>query len=357
MSVHDLHLRLGATVAPDGIPLHYGDLSAEYHAGLEAAVLMDRSHEGRLQLLGRDPLALLQRMSTNDVASLDEGEGRATIFTNPVGRILDRAAVYQQGERALLLTEPGRGEALRQYLQRNIFFNDDVQVADLAPYTRQFVIHGLRADSVIEAVAPALAGLPPMHSRRIEVAGVEAFAARSKPLIGEAWVFLVPTDAADAVWSAILNAGQAIGLLPAGSLTYNTLRIRAGRPGVGRELSVEYIPLEVGLWDEVSFSKGCYTGQEIIARMESRGRLAKTIVALQLDGYVAAPAPLLLDGREVGKLTSSVQSPDGDVFGIGVVKVAAAQVGTALAAGAQRATITRLVGVQPPQFMAEEADQ
>lgn len=354
MRLDDVHKGLGATLAQDGIPLHYGDLLAEYQAALESAVLMDRSHEGRLAHTGTDRLALLQRMSTNDVLSLGEGEGRATIFTNSIGRIIDRATVYHDGERALLLTEPGRGEALRQYLQRNIFFNDDVQIADLAPDTRQFVLHGQRANAIMEAVSPELTKLPPMHSRRIAIAGADVFVARAKPLVGEAWNFIVPNDVAGAVWTAILDAGQSQGLLPAGSLTYNTLRIRAVRPGVGRELTTDYIPLEVGLWDEVSFTKGCYTGQEIIARMESRGRLAKTIVSLQLDGYVESPSPLILDGREVGKLTSSVQSPDGEVFGIGVVKVAAAQQGVVLTVGAQHATITRLAGVQPPQLMLEE---
>ena len=330
MRTDDLHTRLGASLAPDGIPLHYGDLRAEYHAALEAAVLMDRSHEGRLESSGADRLALIQRMSTNDVLSLAEGEGCATIFTNSIGRILDRAAVFNAGDKAIIFTEPGRGEVLRHYLQRNIFFNDDVRLVDLAPTTRQFTLHGQHANAVIQAVAPELISLLPMHSRRITIAGAEVFVARSKPLVGDAWTFIVPNDGAETVWTTILETGKPHGLLPAGSLTYNTLRIRAGRPGVGRELSTDYIPLEVGLWDEVSFTKGCYTGQEIIARMESRGRLAKTIVSLQLDGFVEAPSPLLLNGREVGKLTSSVQSPDGEIFGIGVVKVAAAQVGTTL---------------------------
>ncbi|HEX2907684.1 MAG TPA: hypothetical protein VHO69_12525 [Phototrophicaceae bacterium] len=142
MSLADLHTIQGATLAPDGIPLHYGDLKAEYQAGLECAVLMDRSHEGRLHLSGTDRFALLQRISTNDLLNLAANEGRPTIFTNPNGRILDRVMVYNRQETALILTEPGRGPALRQYLQRNIFFNDQVTLADLAATTRLFVLHG-----------------------------------------------------------------------------------------------------------------------------------------------------------------------------------------------------------------------
>lgn len=356
MTLADLHRALGAQLAPDGIPLQYGDLSAEYHAALNAAVLMDRSHEGRLRIEGRDRLELLQRMSTNDVLSLAEDEGRPTIFTNPVGRIIDRITVYHRGDSALILTDPGRGSAVRQYLQRNIFFNDDVRLTDLAPTTQQFVLHGASADAVMEQLESGLAALPPMHGRTITIGGNQVFTARLKPLVGSAWSLIVPLESAADVWNAVLDAGAAYGLLPAGSLSYNVLRIRAGRPGVGREASTDYIPLEVGLWDEVSFHKGCYTGQEIIARMESRGRLAKTIVSLELDAFVEAPAPLLLNGREVGRLTSSVQSPDGECFGIGVVKLAAAQPGTTFDVGDHHATITQLAGVQPPGLLEETVE-
>lgn len=350
------HRRLGARLAPDGIPLDYGDLRAEYHAALEAAVLMDRSHEGRLQSEGRDRLALLQRMSTNDVLSLAENEGRPTIFTNPIGRILDRITVYRCGDTALILTDPGRGAAVLHYMQRNIFFNDDVRLTDLAPTTRQFALHGPNADAAMDALSPKLSALPPMHSQTVTVAGANVLVARTKPLVGAAWIAIAPDEQAADVWNAILDAGRAQGLLPAGSLTYNVIRIRAGRPAAGREASADYIPLEVGLWDEVSFDKGCYTGQEIIARMESRGRLGKTIVSLELDGFIEAPAPLLLNGREIGRLTSSAQSPDGECFGIGVIKLSAAQPGAVLDVPDHRAIITRLAGVQPPGLHEERSE-
>jgi aminomethyltransferase len=170
---------------------------------------------------------------------------------------------------------------------------------------------------------------------------------RDKPMSGGHWRIIVASENAPQVWAALLAAGA----IPAGSLTYNVLRIRAGRPGVGRELTTEYIPLELGLWDEVSFTKGCYTGQEIIARMESRGRLAKTIVTLKLSENVEAPVKLVTDGHEAGMLTSSVQTPDGDSIGIGVVKVAQAEIGAELLIGGSiHAEITGLPGAQPPNF-------
>ncbi len=358
MALADAHRRYGGQLAGDGIPLDYGDQAGEFAAALHAAVLMERSHEGRLSLRGEDRLALVQRMSTNDVQALGRDQAAPTIFTSPIARILDRITLVNRADDALLLTEPGRGPAVLHYLQRNIFFNDKAEVADLTATTRQFTLIGPAADTVAAALAPELAAVDALQGAAITVSGAAVYAARVKPLAGGQWVLVASNDDAEAVFEAILTAGAPKGLRPAGSLTYNALRIRAGRPGAGRELTNEYIPLEVGLWDEISFTKGCYTGQEIIARMESRKRLARTIVQVTLDAPLEAPAPLQLDGREVGTLTSAVTAPDGMTYGIGVVRVAAAVPGTVLLAARDdaqaRATITRLAGAQLPGLASEE---
>ncbi len=344
----------GAALAPDGIPLQFGDIKAEYRAALDHAVLMLRSHEGRLELAGRDRLEFIHRISTNDIAGLSVGEGRPTLFLNANGRILERATIYHRGETAQLITEPGRAAPLTSTLRQNIFFNDDARMTDLTPQTEQFALHGPSADSVIEAVVPNAVNLPPFHSIETTVSDVPVFIARNKPLVGAHWTVIAPIEHALRVWQAILAAGAPHGLRPAGSLTYNVLRIRAGRPGVGRELTPEYIPLEVGLWDEISFSKGCYTGQEIIARMESRSRVAKVMVRLALSAAITAPAELSIEGRAVGMLTSSVTSPDGEHFGIGVVKTAFAETEQSLQLGADgnTARILALAAAPPPMVSA-----
>jgi aminomethyltransferase len=349
-SLEALHRSLGATLANDGIPLHYGDLAAEYRAAHETAVIMDRSHEGRLTITGRDRLAVLHRISTNHLERLTDGEGAPTVFTNANARILDRATVYHRGDEALLTAEPGRGSPLRAYLQRSIFFNDEAQISDLAELTRQFAIHGVKADESIAALVPDAASIPAYGHCTIEIDGAAIFIGRRAPLIGSAWTVIAPSSAAGIVWSRLTAQAH-----PAGSLTYNNLRVEAGRPGGGRELTEQYIPLEVGLWDEVSFNKGCYTGQEIIARMESRGRLARTIVCLRMNSAVDAPAPLTSDGREFGTLTSSAQLPDGAHIGIGVVKIGEARIGRRFTTPSGAAVeVIRLPGAQPPFGLDEE---
>lgn len=350
----DLHARQGAALAGDGIPLHYGDRRGEYEAALNAAVLMDRSHEGRLRLEGRDRLAIPHRLSTNALETLPEGGCAPTLFTNPNARILDRVTVCVRGEAALMLTEPGRGEAVIAHLRRSIFFNDDLRLSDLRPAARQFVLIGPRAAAVMARLGAAA---EPLSACDVTPAGAAVTVLRDKALggdpAGDLWRLIVPEAAAAQVWTDVCAAGGDDGLRPAGSLTYHALRVRAGRPGVGAELSAEYLPLEVGLWDEISFAKGCYVGQEIIARMESRRRLARTIVRVRLDDAPAElptpPAALRAEGREVGKLTSAVVTPRGEALGIAVVRLARAVPGAGFQIGETGASAVVLdrAGVQP----------
>jgi aminomethyltransferase len=353
MHLKAFHAAQGAVVADDGIPLHYTSLDVEYRAALSACVLLDRSHEGRVFVRGGDRAEIVARISTNDLRAMAHGQGRPTIFTNANARILERAVVFDLraglfGDALLLLGGPGRGPALTDHLRRSIFFRDAASVEEVTAQTAQFDLHGPTADAIAEALAPGAGALPPMHGVDAELAGGPIFVARREPYSGAHWTAIAPAQRAAEVWAAIMTAGAPHGLIAAGSLTFNTLRIRAGLPGVGRELTPDYIPLEIGLWDEVSFSKGCYTGQEIIARMESRGKLARVFVALDLPTARDAPAELRdADGRPAGTLTSCTTAPDGQVFALAVVKSPLAQPGTALFAGPSRAVVARILGSQP----------
>jgi tRNA-modifying protein YgfZ len=355
MSLRDVQAVQGAVFAPDGIPLHFGNQKAEYHAALNDAVLMDRSHEARLEITGKDRLEVMHRISTNDLHNMQPGEGRATIFINPNARILDRVTVYNLEDCALVLGEPGRGTALMQYLQRNIFFNDDARVSDLSATTRAFDLHTTtNAGLVVQLFGLAsLTEASYLQASRTAFDDVGVYRAERKPLNQQGRsTIVVPNENAEQIWEQLTTS---VGVQPAGSLTYNVLRIRAGMPGVGRELTQEYIPLEIGLWDEVSFSKGCYTGQEIIARMESRSRLANILTRLNLSAMVDAPAELFHDGHAAGKLTSSVVSPDGEIFAMGVIKVKFAQADQTLKVGQSNITaqVGEPLGAQPPFVQLE----
>ncbi|MGB1287376.1 MAG: YgfZ/GcvT domain-containing protein [Aggregatilineales bacterium] len=353
MTLLDTHKKYGAVLADDGIPLHYGDFAREYRAGQTGAILLDRSHEGRLRLTGKDACDLINRMSTNklvnpqnDAIDIAVGEGRGTVFINATGRILERVMVYRRADDLILITEPGHAERFKSYLQRHIFFNDDVQVQTLHPDSAHLALHGVQADAIMEKFIPDVSAILPLHSIGFDFEDAMIFAARRKSIIGKHWMLLVPHEISAAFYEQLMAVG---GVIPMGSLTYNTLRIFAGRPAAP-ELNTNYLPLEVGLWDEVSFDKGCYTGQEIIARMESRQRLAKTLVQIQPENPVSAAMPVFVEDKQVGIVTSSVATPDGEHFALAVIKTDFARVNTALKIGDEQipARLIALPGVQAP---------
>lgn len=342
------HRSLGAGLAPDRIPLDYGDLTAEYAAVDRGAILLDRSHEGRILLQGRDRFELVNRMSTNDVSRLAPNQGKPTVFINANARILFRASCFNLARGLLLISEAGQGAALANYLRRNVFFGDQVAISDISADTDHFALHGKNADAAVMALAPAAREIPPLGGAEIKSELGALIIARRKSIYGGHWV-LIAEGGGVALHRRLLQCGAAAGLRPAGSLTYNSLRIRGGRPA-GLELSTDFIPLEVGLWDEISFSKGCYTGQEIIARLESRERLAKTLMKLALASMTPAPAPVYARQQPVGQLTSSVEAPDGRVYALAALKINSAQPGAVLSVGpgSVKATVVDYAGAQPP---------
>lgn len=307
-------------------------------------------------LQGRDRLELVNRMSTNDVSRLAPNEGAPTVFINANARILFRAGCFHLPRGLLLISEPGQGEALANYLRRSIFFGDQVTVKEISAETAHFALHGATADATIQSLTPAAESMPALGVTEIECAVGNLIIARRKSICGGHWIVIADRELGAPAHRLLLQSGASAGLIPAGSLTYNSLRIRSGRPA-GLELSADYIPLEVGLWDEISFSKGCYTGQEIIARMESRGRLAKTLVKIALSSLAPAPTPMYAQGKPAGTLTSSARAPDGRIHALAVLKVGSAQPNTDLTAGANgpKAKVIGFAGAQPPFVLAEAA--
>lgn len=341
-----VHRQHGATLAADGIPLHYGQQAAEYDAALQQAILLDRSHEGRLIMAGRDALTLINRISTNQTLKLAAGEGCATLFTTSTARIIERAEVIQRADDTLLLTQPPRRALLHDHLRSNIFFNDQATLADETDTTHAFALHGYRAADFIARLVPAAAQWPLYHSEIVSIDDIQTRLIRRQTLVGSHWLFVVARAEGVALYQALLAQGAVDGLIPAGSLTYNLLRIRAGVPSLP-EMNEDYLPLEAGLWDEVNFHKGCYTGQEIIARMDSREKLARVMVRLQLSAWVAAPTVLTVNGQKVGQLTSSVTAPNGDLFAIGFVRTTYANPNQMLIADTTDVSVLEMLGSQP----------
>lgn len=341
----EFHQARGAVLNPLlGIPQDYGALVQEFVAAREAAILVDRSDEGRIMLTEADRLAILNRISTNAVDALQPGEGRATVLTTPIGRIIDRIVLHNVDDNATLVrTGSRRGAQVAAYLRKNVFFRDRMKVAEQSEVFAQFALYGPQSGAVIETLLPGAGALALHHVAQGEFAGGPLYVvALDQPGV-PAFGVIVPVEHGAALWDALLVQGEPLGLVPSGLAVYDMLRIEAGLPDARGEITEDYIPLEVGLWPDVSFTKGCYTGQEIIARMESRGKLAKTLVGIALPGPVEAGTELVVDGRSQGSLTSCVGLPDGTWIGLGFVRPEYASVWQSLAIGRTQAAVVRLL--------------
>ena len=285
---------------------------ATQYTQADSTVLIVRHPDpGVLRVSGEDRLDLLNRMSTNQLLHLTPGTSATTVFTTPIGRIVEVARVLSQPEQALLLTAHGRAEPLRAWLQRHIFFQDKVTLAELTGPWSHWGVYGPQALERARALAPDLPALEP--GTHAELPG------------GAAWSVLQPRPGFEFALrgEAIQRAEAAWPTGAAARQAYEALRIEAGLPASGREITSEAIPLEVGLWEAVSFSKGCYIGQEIIARMESRGRQARQLVGVRLEQSAEPGAPLRQGNSLQGSLTSVAESPRLGWIGLAVVRPAA----------------------------------
>lgn len=300
-----------------------------YEAGHQSAILVDRSNLGMLKINGDTRLDLIHRMSTQDVKHLKTGEGAATILTTDIGRMIDRLILYAASDTVYALTGENHGDAVARYLMRFVFFNDDFQLQDISARTTIFGIYGPWAEHILgeEAGFPEV-NLPLHHWREAEIAGVTAYLHKTDPINGSGYFVMCETAGGKTLRDALLAAG----LVAADEAAFDFLRIEAGQPRFGHEITTDYIPLEAGLWDDVSFNKGCYTGQEIIARLESRGRLAKRLVRLTAAEPLAAGDALSAGGKSAGTVTSAADGPQG-VQALAYVKTAILEQGAALSAG------------------------
>lgn len=301
------------------------DLATDHSAAYRAGVIIPRPMVGHIWATGATRIDLIHRMSTNDVNSLQPGEGRATVLTNAVARIVDRLVVLNLGERALLITSLGRATTVRAWLSRYIFFNDDIKLADAGETLTQFDLYGPQSAAWLSQWLPNAADLPLHHGREL---GDGVWVMRTDALAGMGFAVIGAAVALAEMQAQLVRQGAVVG----DETLREVLRVEAGVPGPEGEVNDQYIPLEADLWGDVSFQKGCYIGQEIIARMESRGRLAKTLVALRAADVVRVGMTLRGPDGERGTLTSAVESPALGWLGLGYIKPSAAEAGTALTA-------------------------
>jgi folate-binding protein YgfZ len=310
---------------------------AAIEAAASKAVVVDRSDLGMLKFSGATRLDLINRMSTQKVDSLQSGQGAATVLTTDIGRIIDRLILYVASDTVYCLTGENNSDHIAAYLKRFVFFMDDFQVEDLSAETAIIAIYGRHADLALAEIFGETPELALHHWRQLDLKGRTVYLHRTDPLAGDGYFIMGQMADKEPLWQEITGKGP----VAIDEAAFDYLRIQSGQPRFGRELTDEYIPLEANLWADVSFNKGCYTGQEIIARMESRGRLAKKLARLLPDAPITVGAELSAGGKKAGRVTSAATGPAGPVA-LGYVKTAFLDKNTTLTAGQTRVEIESL---------------
>lgn len=285
---------------------------AQAAAARRAAGLFRLDDRGLLAVEGADRVRWLDGMVSNDVAALAPGPERSgcyALLLTPKGRIVADLhvlhrdqALWLETARAALADVVGRLEKLR--------VADDVRLVDRSAEFDRLALEGPAAPGILEAVGAPLPVSPDAWVE-LELAGTGVLAAAYGWSGESAFQLFAPAGAGGGVAEALRAAGAGRGLVEAGPEALEILRIEAGVPRLGAELDEDVFPAEAGLERAVSSTKGCYTGQEIVARLGSRGRVNHRLVGLSLsEGGPPAPgARVEADSREVGEVTSACRSP------------------------------------------------
>lgn len=326
-------------------PLRFGEAAKELQAGLGAAMLVELCQLGRVRATGKDILDLLHRLSTADLRELAPGTGRPTVLTSSKGRILERIFVHHLGAAEVLLVT-GEGGAARVSAHIDRFtFSEATGLADVSGTLRHLGLVGPEARQVAETAGLPLP--PSFGSARFELDGRTLFVLGEDGFGGKglSWVFSASDEevVGARLVARLLEHGATLG----GCEALEAWRILEGYPIAGHELSEEHNPLEAGLEDAISFSKGCYVGQEVVARLRTYDKVSRILVGLVFRAGAALPArgsALSTAGREAGIVRSAVVPPGRTApVALAYVRRQAATPGTTLQVGGEAGETARVV--------------
>jgi tRNA-modifying protein YgfZ len=274
---------------------------------------------GMIQIAGSDRLDFLQRLTSNDAKTLKRKKVISTVLTSPVGRILDVLYLFDDEEQAeaavYSISLPGRTATTFAYLKSRIFFMDKVEVSDVSSEYVFYNLIGKDTEKVL--VKFGFVGLPEagqMAETSFNSQQLRLF--RHDPHLGLGFQLI----ASQSVHEQVRNMLEELGVRKMTSEEYETIRVEAGIPAVDREISEEHTPLEINLENAISTSKGCYTGQEVIARQMNYDKVTRKLVGLYLESSTAAGTLLRAGDRPAGKITSYVLSPRLGPIALAIVK-------------------------------------
>lgn len=321
-SLRDLQQAEGAILVAQGenwLPLHYGDPHQEYLALRQETGLLDLSHWGKITVTGPDRKNYLHGLVTNEVKKLSRGQGNYSLFLSPQGKIQADLWVFDRGEDLLLITYADLRTPLLESLEKYLIMDD----AEIRDESGAYVLLSLQGPQAGECLARVVGrdALPVEEYglAAFDTPGGTGYLARVSHTGETGFDCLLPPGRGVEMWTRLLEAGAR----PAGLHALDTLRVEAGIPRCGKDLDDRVIPQEAGLRRALSFTKGCYVGQEVVARLHFRGHVNRewTGFVLKTEDLPQETVKLWHGGKEVGAITSACYSyTRGEIIGLGFLR-------------------------------------
>jgi len=327
LPLHEIHSSLGAhftQVLDWEVPAHYGDVKKEHLAVRKTAGIFDLSFRGRFRLTGPDRTKFLQGLITNDVQMLTEGQGLYAAILNPKGRMLSDLKVYAFQDSFILDMDREITDNTVQLLNRYKLVAK-VKLEDLLDTMIHIAVHGPMATKILGSTLGMPLPQPPEFSCiSSQQHGQEMSIIRSSYTGEEGYDILVAKNEGVSLWSELLKTGVDIGIQPVGIDALESLRVEAGIPRYGIDMDENTFPPEAGLEEKaISYTKGCYVGQETMARIKTYGQVHRKLMGLFLkEPTIESTSPedsksrlprhsdkVFKDDQEIGSITSVVYSP------------------------------------------------
>ncbi len=325
------------------IPESFGNVEAEYRALRRSAGIVDLSYRGKLAVSGADRAAYLHRMLSNEVSNLKPGQGNYCFLLDPQGHVQADMNLLVEPARVLLDTEGFTAERLRAQLDRFVIM-DQVEIADVSISLGTIGVEGPLARQVLSAVL----GVEPLGMNPLDHVSLQG---ESAPLLvrasfsGEGFWLMAPAATCPELWQKLVRQAAGCGGGAAGHAALEIARVEAGIPRFGQDITEANIPQETEQFRALSFTKGCYPGQEIVERVRSRGHVNRKLVGVTaLAGQrLHSGASLRAEGKDAGHITTAVHSPElGLDIALAYVRQEFSQPGTSVQTDSAAAAISPL---------------
>jgi folate-binding protein YgfZ len=345
-----LHLAAGAKMGVwfgCALPDDFGDADAEYRYARDTVALIDKNYRAYLGFTGPDRVRYLNAILTNDIKGLRTGQGIVSLLLNPQGHILAEVETYAFADRLFCVSYAMIRERLIGWLDKYIIM-DDVTLTDETARYGTLALEGPKAATIVQELSGInVTKFEDLSSREAAVGSLPCRIVKRSPGGVPGAEFVTETANLPALWQLLWRAARKNGGGPMGYTALSGLRLAQGVPWFGYDFGEKQIPHEAGLQNShISYTKGCYTGQEIVERVRSRGQVNRQRVRLTFSGDAVPEleALLTLDDKEVGYVTRAATAWDSNaprVIGMGYARKEASAAGTVLNWAGGTATVTK----------------